>query len=50
MLRSVAALFSFFLAASVFTFAQTNPVAGNLPFATQVGGPFDYVDLATAIF
>jgi hypothetical protein len=29
------------------SFSQTNPVAGNLPFATQVGGPYDFLDLAT---
>src|SRR5579863_2275852 len=28
--------------------AQTDPAAGILPFSTQVGGPYDFIDLATS--
>jgi RHS repeat-associated protein len=33
-----------------FTFAQipSDPAAGNIPFATQIGGTYDVVDLATS--
>jgi hypothetical protein len=49
MRQKTLSLLAFILLASFVVFAQgPDPVAGNLPFATQVGGPYDFLDLATS--